>query len=237
MFMTKANVGTPAACLVREGTSDEDIFKEVWCSNQHFWPQSMQDWVVVDIGAYTGIYGTRCMSKGVGQLHSFEPNPDSYSLLKRQASNFPTRWATYNMAVVATNGPDYVHMTKPNVRNGRAYPDFADCLASPAVPPHETETVQVRAYQLNWFLGTLKATGVDLLKMDCEGAEWDILRWTELVGVKRLMLEYHGHGQPGRNIWDLVKMLEADGLLLTHQEAHIPLSEYGQNGNMLFERK
>ena len=66
---------------------------------------------------------------------------------------------------------------------------------------------------------------VDLLKMDCEGAEWDILRdQTSLQKARMTAMEYHLFGGPERTLLNLLHRLQTAGFRIEAlREAANPL--------------
>ena len=60
---------------------------------------------------------------------------------------------------------------------------------------------------------------VDLLKLDCEGAEWEILQdAASLRRVKMLTMEYHLWARPGSSVQDLEALLARHGFMITHHQ-------------------
>jgi FkbM family methyltransferase len=88
-----------------------------------------------------------------------------------------------------------------NVTWIRAQLSGTDGLAA----PHQTESLYgsnnadqaARILTLPRLVAELKLDRIDLLKLDCEGAEWDILPASEpiLPRVRQICMEYHREGE------------------------------------------
>ncbi len=64
------------------------------------------------------------------------------------------------------------------------------------------------------FSEVIKRSGnrIDILKMDCEGAEWDLLEEKELFKmVRSITMEYHLWAKPGTTLDQLVRDIQAMG--------------------------
>ncbi len=64
------------------------------------------------------------------------------------------------------------------------------------------------------FTEVIKRSGgqIDVLKMDCEGAEWDLLEEKELFKmVRSITMEYHLWAKPGMTLGLLIKAIEEMG--------------------------
>lgn len=58
---------------------------------------------------------------------------------------------------------------------------------------------------------------IDILKMDCEGAEWDLLEEKELFNMVRgITMEYHLWAKPGMTLELLIKEIEGMGFEVIH---------------------
>jgi hypothetical protein len=56
---------------------------------------------------------------------------------------------------------------------------------------------------------------IDLLKIDCEGAEWEVLECKDSwESVREITMEYHLWARPGSHISDLIMLLEARGFVI-----------------------
>ncbi len=129
---------------------------------------------VLDIGGNVGIFGVAARIAFPGAvIHSYEPNPKIEKYLSYQAKsvNF-----TYFMEAVGSE-------------NGMVSLDFP----GDSVQTRSRKDINGKIPQIS-FSKAIKRIGghVDLLKMDCEGAEWEIFEETESwKRVNNLTMEYH----------------------------------------------
>jgi FkbM family methyltransferase len=156
-------------------------------------------WVVVDIGAGIGEFSLLAAREGA-RVMAFEPFPGSCDLLRENVRrNAADVWvqecaiAGASGAVVLDVGPSdsvYYRSMRGDRANGIAVP----------------------ALSLADALDRWGADRVDLLKLDCEGAEYDILGGAGpdvLARVDRIVLEYHDWD--GHTHMELVELLERAG--------------------------
>jgi FkbM family methyltransferase len=129
---------------------------------------------VLDIGAHAGFFSMHARNAYPDAIiHAYEPNPNMKEFLEHQSG---VGGFTYFMEAVG-NKDDMVLLEAQ-----------ADSVHTSCRLNQGGEIIQV-AFQT--CIGRLGG-GVDILKMDCEGAEWSILTDTEgLAAVKSLVMEYH----------------------------------------------
>jgi FkbM family methyltransferase len=134
---------------------------------------------VLDVGANVGIF---CLAARDAfpdaRIHAYEPNADLERYLKVQAE--ATGATCFMEAVALADG-------------------FVDlCLADVSVATKTvmSDTGRIRAVSLRTAMERIGGTA-DFVKLDCEGAEWDLLSdpgpWRR---VRNLSLEYHLDGMP-----------------------------------------
>jgi len=125
--------------------------------------------VVIDAGAHVGRFSTMFAARGAKVL-AFEPHPTAFAALSLITRDWPNITCV-NKAVSDRNGsaPLYFH------RRGRGFEwAFASSLMSQKrnVDPEQFVTVEtVRLADVMLELGPIR-----LLKMDIEGAEYDVLQ-------------------------------------------------------------
>ena len=133
---------------------------------------------ILDIGANVGMASValRCAFP-TATLHAYEPNPALAPFLAVQAAS--AGFVPYSEAVGATAGhvslelAPYSKHTITRLNTGS--------IGQGDVPQVAFATAVER-------LGGQ----VDLVKMDCQGAEWDILQVADVwAGVQRVVMEYH----------------------------------------------
>jgi len=179
--------------------------------------------VVVDVGFNYGLYSLMALKKGAKEIWGFEPNLRIYSNLKKY---FPDqdRVHIFNFAVWDRNSlmtfyDDIGHLgsgiyeTLPKesildsyeVRTINLY-DFliyhnVGHLGSGIYETLPKESIldsyEVRTINLYDFLIYHNVLHIDLLKIDCEGTEYDIIECIPseyLKNVKKIHIEYHMNG-------------------------------------------
>jgi len=181
----------------RAGTSDTGLIYNIllktglkgeYCPPHEFGA----DWgavrVVLDIGANIGISALYFASIfPQAAIHAFEPEPGNFKLLTANTASCP-RIRCYPFALGASDGEITLFDSDDRVNFGGFSAHNAGTSAGrgKAVPVRHAGKV----------LRELGIASVDVIKIDTEGAEWDILTacGKELVATARLILgELHGH--------------------------------------------
>jgi FkbM family methyltransferase len=163
---------------------------------------------IVDVGANIGIFSMATRSIiSRSKIFAYEPSQKMYSMLLKntQALNIKC----YQEAVGLHEGLIKIVNDELDPVQGRAVEVTAAALES--TPMIALKDVVSRA-----------GNKIDLLKLDCEGAEWMILQDTfNLTKVDHLVMEYHradGKEDPHNQIVDLVR--NAGFLILKQDRAH-----------------
>lgn len=145
-------------------------------------------WTVVDIGAGIGDYCLYAAHGNPGVLvYAFEPYEDSYMLLIRN---------------LALNGIENVHAFQKAIWSETGELQLDLSTGEPLQISSQSKSDQTRgdakvtvdALPLQTLFTEKKIEKVDLLKMDCEGAEYEILLNTPpeaLQQIERIIMEYH----------------------------------------------
>lgn len=142
------------------------------------------DWSVVDVGA--GIGELAILADWAGaRVIAFEPHPGSFALLEENLRlNDAARVQAVDLALGGREGAAMLNGSSDNpllYRTGEAGTE-------------RQGKIEVDMTTLGDALDRFGVDRVDLLKLDCEGAEYDILRNARaevLARVDRIVLEYH----------------------------------------------
>jgi FkbM family methyltransferase len=138
---------------------------------------------VVDVGANVGVFAVRCATRGA-QVQAWEPHPRTFTYLERNTARWRRRVVCHQAAVAARAGTARLFVHDLDTRN---------TLLARNLWTGETRTdaVDVPAVTLEEALGP----GCDLLKLDCEGTEFELLDATSgdvLRRARRVVAELHG---------------------------------------------
>lgn len=161
-------------------------------------------WTVVDIGAGTGEFAV-CVARRNPRsiVHAFEPLPESFSLLCENVRlNRISNVHTISRAVAGREGVVTLHAPTGMPGQHRTF-----CEKAPAGGIAAEATTLDRAFE------ELGIATCDFLKIDCEGAEYDILFSASdatLGRVRHIALEYH-EGVTAHSHDELVRFLESKG--------------------------
>jgi FkbM family methyltransferase len=171
------------------------------------------DWCVIDIGAGLGEFTIAAAKKcGEGIVYAYEPFPESFELLGQNLTLNRVRNVIAHPHAVGSS-TEVMHL---NTASG------VPVLYSTAIDHAQAgeDDVLVETTTLDKIFETCSIEACDLLKMDCEGAEYDILFHTSvdtLHKIKRICLEYHD-GVTEHSHLDLIDFLENQGFtVITNQ--------------------
>jgi FkbM family methyltransferase len=172
---------------IRRNRWDAEIVREIFFARPYTrHVQLPSEPVVVDVGGYIGdfaLYAVKYL--GAARVVAYEPTQENYSMLRRnvELNGYDDRITTVRKAVGASGetvlnvqklGGDEVHVS------AYWYPE-AERRALPSV-------------SLTELLDTHGLDSVDLLKVDCEGGEYDIFPGTPDAAFDRIdniVFEYH----------------------------------------------
>jgi len=158
---------------------------------------------IVDIGANLGIFAIASRIYFPSSvIHSYEPNHQNMAYLKKNSIEFD--FELYNEAVSSKPG-------KANLKFSTEH----DTAATIKICDDGLITVS----SLNNVLNRFEGKKVDLLKLDCEGAEYEILKNNNaLKNVRFLTLEYHlPENRSDEKLIELYKILSDQNFSIMHE--------------------
>jgi FkbM family methyltransferase len=171
---------------LRAGTSDRSIVWEIFLKDNYCIERIEGRLAcVVDVGAQIGLFSLK-MAPRAERILTFEPEPENFKLLSRNLSGLRHQHVeTFNKAVANRAGTLRLYVTPDNPGAHTAFP-----AETSAVEKYQ----EVEAVRLPDILDARKISHIDYLKLDCEGAEYEIMASLVEWGLDRISyigMEYH----------------------------------------------
>lgn len=184
-----------AKFITRPDSNDCAIIDDIYglnCYLNHPRLEISERDVVIDIGAHIGGFSILAAKKGAF-VHSYEPDPDNYELLKinialNKLENLIT---PKNYAVMDYNGISKLYRCPTNFGGHSLFYNKARVLEI---------DVNVLKFEDE------KIPTIDFLKLDCEGGEEPIILNSNLGNVRQIVMEYHKC-----EIKPMIAKIESDG--------------------------
>jgi len=196
--------------LVRARTCDRGIITTVALADQYEVDKlSFSDnAVVIDIGAHIGIF-TVYISKKAGTIFSYEPLPENFGLLQENVflNSIENKTRLFNCAVAGTKKTMKLYHSKENT-------------GAHSFSGSGNRYTEVPCISLQEVFDTNKIQRCEFLKIDAEGAEYEMLYSLPknyFTRVQRIYLEYHALApkKSGECSAELKKFLEENGYTVT----------------------
>jgi FkbM family methyltransferase len=157
---------------------------------------------ILDVGANIGVFSVHAQDRfPQATIHAYEPDPGTFAYLERNASKPGV--ALFNAGVAAAAGRAEMVQRGQSVIN-------------------QTRAVEGGPVPLTSLAEAVQRLGgsVDLLKIDCEGFEWDIMSDPRpFAAVRTMRMEYHL--VDGRRLDDLRSAIAT----LDHRITHLAPNE------------
>jgi FkbM family methyltransferase len=149
---------------------------------------------ILDVGGNVGFFSILARHYfPAAVIHSYEPAPEIFSILKKNTKCIGV--VAHNAGVASCDGHAEIVTYGPSLYNRLRI----------------AEGGQIRMVSIKSAMALLGGT-VDLLKLDCEGGEWDIFQDRDsLERVKYLAMEYHLVEGTSLSLWELVRLLKIEG--------------------------
>jgi FkbM family methyltransferase len=176
--------------FLRAGQTDFHVFNRIFVRDEYeLDPVRAGSWdTVIDIGANVGTFACR-VAKNARRVICFEPAPASFAQLERNTRQFEGVEAVREAVAGA---PGLVRLHRP--RDGRQSDSFT-FFPEPGLGAEGFDDAdEVTATTLDALLVKHGVDRCDLLKIDAEGAEYEIFHATSdatLARIQRITGEYH----------------------------------------------
>src|SRR4030067_3033400 len=200
-----------AVIKVRAGTSDTELLREILvskCYNPPGFEIGRED-TVIDIGAHIGsfsIIASKLADRGI--VPSFEPMPDNFTMRREHvAMNNAKNVRLHEFAVSDSIDVRTLSISPSHTGSHSFYPQ----IWAAAKPLLE---VIVKTTTMQAFVDSEGIDTIDFLKMDCEGAEYEILYNCPdeiLNRVRKISMEHHQVDGNNANPPARKKYLESKG--------------------------
>jgi FkbM family methyltransferase len=182
-----ASVDVGPAFSLRPGTNDEVVYNSVVTKNEYRLSDRLApDSVVVDIGVHIGAFSYLALRRGAGSVYGFEPEASNFTRASQNLAPFGERVHLSNRAVWRSDTPAcQLHFWRSA--------DAANTGGGSLI--WETDGPLVDALPFDEVIDAVSEGGrrrIDLVKIDCEGAEFPVLLTASLLGrIDRIVGEYH----------------------------------------------
>jgi FkbM family methyltransferase len=186
--------------------------------------------VVLDLGANIGTFSVYAATSAKKvTVYAYEPVAQYFRRLRQniQLNGLDSRIRCFDVAVAGSNETRELFLEPPN----RLFPSFVARGGNPG------RSVRVSCTTLAEIIAANEIERVDILKLDCEGSEYDILYNAApdvLDRIAEIRLEYHELGVAGCNSSGLRAFLESHNFVIIRHAATSPsegsmwVRKYGQ---------
>jgi FkbM family methyltransferase len=180
--------GCSSPVSLRFGTSDFEVFRQVFLERQYELPILNGAEFIIDAGANIGLSSVYFLMKNPQlKVLAIEPDIQNYKIAKNNLIFFADRCDLILGAVWSQSGT--LAISRGTFRDGQHW-------ATQTLPVSEFDESdeQVRSYTLNELIDVSGFPHIDLLKMDIEGAELQVFRdgdTTALSDVSCCAVECH----------------------------------------------
>lgn len=194
----------------------ESVFDEIVTNNQYqVYESDLKDKVVIDVGANNGVFTLLANDYGARKVIAIESNPAAADLIRKNVTNIRRDIVVLNKAASSSSNKKVKVGKDSNFGDidGRCYVIQSD--------DGDIETVSVDDL-------ISETTGEVVLKIDCEGSEYDILysiKPENFKKISRILLEAHeGIGSAPKGVEHIDKLsyyIQNHGFKITHHDNYV----------------
>lgn len=138
--------------------------------------------IVVDIGGNLGFFSYFALCKGASKVYCFEPSSDCVKSIRKNFTLFPNL-VVEESAVTISNGMVLF------------YYNVDSSIQSSIFTPELGDGVMCKSTNLNDYINKNDIPKINYLKLDCEGAEYEIIESLSDVyltnNIDNICIEYH----------------------------------------------
>ena len=199
-----------------------NTFFYVWIRDSYKARENIgQNNTVIDIGSNIGFFSILASELcGKGKVYSIEASPLNFKKLEKNVEiNNIKNIELFNFAIGSSNDVRELGISKESVCC-RLYENDLDM-----------EIMKVQGKTLNDLIREKQIKKIDFIKIDCEGAEYEIFESLDDANFEKIkLLAMEIHYLNGKNPFELIDLLKRKGFL-------VEISEHRPNINMLIFAK
>jgi FkbM family methyltransferase len=192
----------------RIGSNDKSVINDVITNKEYlnYDLQLTENSTVVDIGAHIGSFAIQASKIATaGRVYAFEPFSENYLMAKKNiALNKCANIVLHNQGVL-----DQTRKIKFFVSNSNT-----GCHGIHERDEKASKIIEIDCIGFNSFIELEGLENIDLLKLDCEGSEYEILMKSDLRLIHKIILEYHEFPNIPFNLELLKNHLKSQGFEL-----------------------
>ena len=170
--------------------------------------------IIIDIGANIGVFSLYAAGQSPGAIiYAYEPNLSNYRILKKNISKnaLQSRILAHNIGVAAEKG-----IKKLFIADSSPYHSIYQTS-------EQQHFIEMSCCSLKDIFDENTLERCNLLKIDCEGAEFEILYNTPKEYFEKIdciRMEYHNRDLSGYNIGDLTHFLKKRHFQMVHKDTN-----------------
>lgn len=215
-FNVRINLKNGLKFIVRARTMDRSVIKEVWIKNIYnkYGIKVNEGDTIIDIGAHIGVFSIYAAELNkTGKIYAFEPFIDNFRILENhKIINNKENLFIYNKGISDREGIQTLYLSPDNNTGGHSL----------HLKNHSDKKIEIETMTLSDFCDREKINKIDFLKMDCEGAEFEILKYDETVlqKVNKIVMECHPY--ENNSVESIAIILERNGFKVTKESNNSP---------------
>lgn len=173
--------GVPIRCVVSE-YSDLVVLRECFVEDQYAVPRDHEPSIILDVGANSGFSVLHFRTAHpTAQIFAVEPDPHAFAKLEANTAGWPGI-VLRRCAVGESDGRRPFYCSAESWTSSLV--PLADWDVASDVLPIDPRAQEVDVRTLSSLLEDLGINRVDVLKLDVEGAEWELLE--DLAAMRNL---------------------------------------------------
>jgi FkbM family methyltransferase len=200
----------------RTDSHDRSIIAEIWEKGSYAagFPMGRKA-VIIDIGAHNGyfsLYAARNSAEG-SRIYAFEPVLDNFKILVENLKlNQVEKVSARNICVSGSDGTLTMYVNTAHTGGHSQYRERIEKYRPDTIEEIECDSVA--------FCHTVPAgvEQIDFCKIDCEGAEFDILLQAPAEFLRKVQvfaIEFHEFG--GHKVEELIDLFSRHGYTVSHE--------------------
>ena len=195
---------------IRTKSTDLDTFSLIWLVkeyNKHGFVIGKDD-IIIDIGAHIGLFSLYASQFCTnGKILCYEPSTENFELLQNNITqNHIENISPTNSAVSHSNDYVTLYINPDNTAH--------------SIHDSTSKSIQVKSTSLQNIFDSNKLDYCNYLKLDCEGAEYEIidsLPLEYLKKIKQIYIEYHFSDSKHSMLEEMIKKLEKSSFTVVRE--------------------